>query len=180
MAVLVLAGPPAVGHNTIAELVCSLLDRAALIDLDEVREMIRAPQGLPGDGGDGDDLYRLSIAAGCSMACEMDRAGFNVLLVDVVPPETLDDYRRRLSETSGYAIVLLLTGVEELIRRDIERDPDPNPDEESLARWHERIRYLHEQLANSADAYDVVIDTTEAPETVARQLIGRLSSMANA
>ncbi len=47
MAVLIIAGPPAVGHNTIGELICAHRDRAALIDVDAVRYMQRVPYASP-------------------------------------------------------------------------------------------------------------------------------------
>ncbi|MDQ3409056.1 MAG: hypothetical protein M3469_03630 [Actinomycetota bacterium] len=43
MTVLLLAGPPAVGKNAIAGLICRQRPRAALIDVDEIRYMQRVP-----------------------------------------------------------------------------------------------------------------------------------------
>ena len=61
MTVLLLAGPPAVGHNAIAELICKLRVRAALIDVDEIRYMQRVPYASPWEGAEGQRQYRLGI-----------------------------------------------------------------------------------------------------------------------
>lgn len=170
MTVIVLAGPPAVGHNTVADLVGTLHPKLAVVDVDDVRAMVRAPR----DGALGDAAwnrtYERSIRQACLLARDFDRDGFDVLLLDVAPPETLALYRAGLAGVRSIRTVLLTADVDVLIERDRRRDPDPNPDPAALRAWHDRIRMLHGQL--EAASYDAVIENghVTAGETAKRLL----------
>lgn len=158
MTVIILAGPPAVGHNTIGELLGQLRPRFAVIDVDDVRAMERSPAPDPWEGQAGEERYRRSIRRACLIARDFDKDGYDVVVLDVAPPETLDLFRAELAGLSALKIVLLLADPEILIERDVARDETPDPDPGAIASWHDRIRFLHGQLAEAAGSYDVVID----------------------
>ncbi|MFZ5703947.1 hypothetical protein [Nitrobacter sp.] len=172
MSVLILAGPPAVGHNTVADLVATLHPNLAIVDVDEVRAMARASI----EGGIGDaawnSAYERSIRQACLLARDFDREGFDVILTDVAPPESLALYRAELVGVRAVRTVLLMADADTLIGRDRDRDPDPNPDAEALRSWHDRIRVLHGQLAAASAAYDEVIDNgAVTAEVTAKRLL---------
>lgn len=165
---MILAGPPAVGHNTVSDLVGTLHSNLAVIDVDDVRAMARSPiEGLLG-GAAWNRVYERSIRQSCMLARDFDRDGFDVIVADVAPPETLPLYQAELSDVENVRIVLLMADVETLLQRDRDRDPDPEP----LRIWHDRIRMLHHELASASDVYDEVIDNgSVAAEETAKRLL---------
>jgi len=178
MSVLLLAGPPAAGHNTIAEALCLLRPRVALVDGDDVRAMLRAPQTAPWGSEEGERQYRLGIRNTCALARGFDADGCDVVIVDVAAPETLPLYRSELHSVQDFRTVLLLADPDILIARDIARDPDPHPDPAALTSWHACIRILHGQLAAESGRYDRVLDSDRASAaeiavTLARMLAHR-------
>jgi hypothetical protein len=158
MSILLIAGPPAVGHNTVAELICARRGRVALVDCDDIRALVRAPYAAPWEGLEGEYQYLLGIDNCCALARAFDAARFDVLLLDVAPPETLDRYRNALAGVTRLVIVQLTATPETLVDRDRTRDEVKHADQSA---WHDRIRKLQQQLADSAGDYDHVIDTTE-------------------
>jgi len=156
MAVLILAGPPAVGHNAIGELVCTRRTRAALIDVDEVRYMQRVPYASPWEGAEGERQYKLGIANACALARRFDADGSDVVFLDLAPPETLPVYRAELASARSLVIVLLHAESDVLVARDVAR-ARPTGLEPSF--WHGRIRTPRDQLLAHAERYDHVHDT---------------------
>jgi len=70
--------------------------------------------------------------------------------------------------------VLLHAEAEVCIARDLARDPNPRPDPEERAFWHNRIRALREQLVAYADQYDCSIDTDAMSAAEAASLLAGL------
>lgn len=168
MAVLVLAGPPAVGHNVIAELICKRCSRAALIDVDEIRSLQRVPSATPWEGAEGERQYRLAIRNACALTRGFDADGSDVVLVDVAPPDTLELYRAELHCLDRLSIVLLHAEADVLIERDVARG---RPTELEASSWHGRIRELREELVAHTDRYDQDHDTSQiSPEQSAAKL----------
>lgn len=166
--IVVLAGPPAVGHNTIAELLAQARQRAAIIDNDVVREMVVRPEAIPGSGSEWDRQYDLSIRNLCALARNFDQDGTDVFIVDVVEPEIIPVFRRELSGVTDSKIILLMADLEILIKRDTDRDGDPGNTAEILA-WHDRIRHVRDQLSSNVDLYDHCIDSSaQEPAETAR------------
>ena len=153
---LLLAGPPAVGHNSIAELICKQRMRAALIDVDEIRYMQRVPYASPWEGAEGERQYRLGLRNACALARRFDADGSDVVLIDVAPPETLALYRAELTSVRGPVTVLLHAEGDVLVARDWAR---ARPTELEASFWHARIRQLRDQLLAEADSYDHIHDT---------------------
>lgn len=156
MAVLLLAGPPAVGHNTIAELICKRRTRAALIDVDDVRYIQRVPYASPWAGAEGQRQYERGIRNACALARRFDADGSDVVMVDVAPPDTLPLYHAELRSVDRLSIVLLHADGDVLVVRDLDRCR-PTGLEPSF--WHGRIRELRDELVGQADRYDHAHDT---------------------
>ena len=121
MGVLILAGPPAVGHNAIGDLVCARRVRAALIDVDEVRYMQRVPYASPWEGAEGERQYKLGIRNACALARRFDADGSDVVLLDLTPPETLALYRAELASVRRLVVALLHAEGDDLVARDVAR-----------------------------------------------------------
>ena len=162
---MVLAGPPAIGHNTVAEAVARLRGRLALIDLDDVRGIERAPHAAWGSA-EKERWLRDGMRRAALLAQDCAGGGTDVLLVDVAPPDLLDEFRAALGPDAVFA--LLSAPVDVVVGRDTARDPDPNPDLVALAAWQGRIRMLHAQAEAARDRYDVIVDnSTSDPEPAA-------------
>ena len=96
MTVLLLAGAPGSGKSTIGARVCAMRPRAACVDVDDIRGLIREPRVAPWEGAEGARQYRLGIANSCLLARSLDEDGCDVVVVDVAPPEVLGNYRKGL------------------------------------------------------------------------------------
>lgn len=165
MAVLLLAGAPGSGKSTIGARVCDVRSRAALVDVDDIRALVRAPRVAPWEGEEGARQYRLGIANACLLALALDRDGFDVVIADVAPPEVLGLYRRGLDGV-GYRTVLLRAHPDELVRRDARRGKETYADglPDGPDPWPTRIRELAVRLHAAAEHYDVTVDATERSE----------------
>jgi predicted kinase len=93
---LVLTGGPAVGKSTTANLLARGLPRAAVIDVDDVRQLVVSGAAAPWDGPEGAAQQRLGAENACGLARTFHRDGFEVVVADVLTPETLRLYRARL------------------------------------------------------------------------------------
>jgi hypothetical protein len=155
MTVMLLAGPPTVGHNTIA-LLGDLRPRMGVVDVDEVRAMERSPAAEPWEGVDGEERYRRSIRRACLIARDFDRQGYDVAFSTWRRP------RRWSSVAAGCPMSLGSSwSCRWPIPRYRSRETSPTttpPDAHDLAAWHGRIRMLQAQRAAASERYDVVID----------------------
>ena len=147
--VLLLAGPPAVGHNTVAAILASSDSPVAVVDGDDLRAMVTTPP------------HRVAAPSGranttsasetlCAIASNFDHAGLATIPLDVVGPETVPLYRELLADVSRFDLVLLIADDKTLLARDRGRHVDPNADPAGLEAWHQRITFLRSKLAASA------------------------------
>jgi predicted kinase len=95
---LVLTGGPAVGKSTTASLVARRCARAAVIEVDDVRQLVVSGAAVPWDGPDGLAQQRLGVDNACGLARRFHEHGFEVIVADVLTPETLQLYRQHLSQ----------------------------------------------------------------------------------
>ena len=121
--VLLLAGPPAVGHNTVAANLASSDSPVAVADGDDLRAMVNHP-AAPGSGPEWESQYDVCVRNLCAIASNFDRAGLATILLDVVEPETVPLYRELLAGVSRFDLVLLIAEDETLLARDRGRHPD--------------------------------------------------------
>src|SRR5260370_42111076 len=94
--ILVLAGGPGVGKSTTASLVARRCARAAVVDVDDVRQLVVAGAAAPWDGAEGLAQQRLGVENACGLARRFHERGFEVIVTDVLTPETLQLYRQQL------------------------------------------------------------------------------------
>ena len=93
---LVLTGGPAVGKSTTASLVGRRCARAAVIDVDDVRQLVVAGAAAHWEGAEGLAQQRLGVENACGLARRFHEHGFEVIITDVLTPETLRLYRQHL------------------------------------------------------------------------------------
>jgi len=99
-----------VGKSTTARLLALAIPRAAVVDVDDVRQLIVSGGAAPWQGPEGLAQQRLGVENACSLARNFQAAGFDVILADVLTPVTLESYRQRLS---GCLIVRLRVSPQE-------------------------------------------------------------------
>jgi predicted kinase len=93
---LVLTGGPAVGKSTTANLLARCCPRAAVVDVDDVRQLVVSGAAAPWEGAEGIAQQRLGVENACSLAHAFRSKGFEVVIADVLTPETLQLYRAQL------------------------------------------------------------------------------------
>lgn len=145
---LVLTGGPAVGKTTTADRLAARLDRSVVIDVDDLRQLVRSGHAAPWQGPDGLVQQRLGVQNACDLGRRLDGAGFAVIIADVLTAETLLLYRRLLP---GCVVLRLVVTPEEADARARSRPVYLSADE---------FRSLH--AADRADpvAADVHLDVT--------------------
>ena len=111
---LLLTGGPAAGKSATALRVAGSLRRAAVIDVDDVGHLVVAGHAAPWDGDEGQLQQRIGVENACDLARRYLRWGIEVVLSDVVNPETAALYRRLLP---GVLIVALRLPLAEARRR---------------------------------------------------------------
>jgi predicted kinase len=147
--VLVLTGPPAVGKSTTARALAEARARCAVVDVDDVRRLVVSGGAAPWDGEEGRRQQHLGVRNACALAGRFVESGIEVVVADVLTPETLAVYRERLP---GCLVVRLTVPLDEAWRRAATR-----------AQWltDEEFVALYEADAAAAPAADHVLDVRD-------------------
>jgi hypothetical protein len=93
---LILAGAPAVGKTVTARALARDRARCAVIDVDDLRQLVVAGAAAPWEGLEGAKQRSLGASNACALTRSFTAAGFEVVIADVVTPETSDLYKREL------------------------------------------------------------------------------------
>lgn len=160
---LLLSGPTAAGKNTVAQQIARQRERCAIVDFDAVRAMFVHPHLAPWDGEAGAAQLLLGVEQVCGLAHGFARAGWDVIVLDVVSETTAPLYRRLLAPLSPL-LVQLLPDFTELTRRFEERGPVLSPGE-FRAVYAEQVAF---------EGYNLRIDNTAlSAEAAAAQIVAR-------
>jgi predicted kinase len=143
---LLLTGPPAAGKSTTARGLADDLTLAAMIDVDDLRQLVVAGHAAPWDGPAGLVQQRIGVGNACDLARRFATFGIEVVIADVLTPWTAELYRERLPSVM---IVHLRISLAEARRRATQRPVYLTDDEFEL---------LHRQQPSDAQLYDHVID----------------------
>ena len=158
---LILTGPTAAGKNTVGSLLAKQRERCAVVDFDVVRAMFVQPHRAPWQGAEGKAQQLLGTHLVCLLAEQFTRAGWDVIILDVVSEETASLYRRLLNAFQP-TIVQLLPAFAELQRRFYQRGP--------VLTDAELAHVYAEQCALTQ--IDVQIDNTHlSPNDVVQQIV---------
>lgn len=166
MSILILTGPPAAGKNTIGQEIVSLLPKLALIDVDQVRWMLRKPHIAPWLGGDGAAQARLGVENACLLAEQFGRYGCVVVVLDFLWDFSIPIYRARL-RSERMLIARLMPSKAACIQRNRER-----------GQWLSDgdVDHLYESMAG-LEGCDVTIDNSELDAAaVAKRLVTLMGS----
>lgn len=96
--IYIISGPTGAGKNTTAEELVKLLDSAAIIDFDAIRNMFTKPHYTPLDGERGKYQNDLAIKLACNIAATMLEDGRTPIILDVVDNEGAGLYRKSLGK----------------------------------------------------------------------------------
>ena len=155
-AALVLTGGPAVGKSVTARGVAGGRSTCAVIDVDDVRQLVVTGAAAPWEGAEGRRQQRLGVRNACSLARNFLAAGIEVVVADVLTPETCDLYRQELP---GCLIVHLVVGFPEAVRRAASRKVWLTDDE---------FRMLHEADTSDPPPADhrIQVDTLDLQKQI--------------
>jgi hypothetical protein len=157
---LILTGPTAAGKNTVGKLLAYQRQRCAVVDFDLVRAMFVQPHQPPWIGEEGKSQQLLGVSHVCNLAEGFAKAGWEVIILDVLSKETASLYRHLLQNVN-LQIVQLLPAFSELKGRFYERGACLTNDELKMV-YEEQCRYLD---------YDLRIDNTDVlPERVVEMI----------
>jgi hypothetical protein len=145
---LVLTGPPAVGKSSTAESLASVRERCAVIEVDDLRQLIRTGAAAPWAGPEGVRQRLLAVRNACTLASNLISDDFDVVITDVLTPYTAKAYRNLLP---GCLIIRLSAPLDETWRRAAGRQVWLTPDE---------FEALHHQDAADPPRADITIDVT--------------------
>lgn len=158
---LLLTGGPAAGKSTTALRLVGPLERAAVVDVDDIRQLVVVGHAAPWDGREGRRQQRIGVQNACDLARRYLQNGIEVILSDVLIPETAALYRELLP---GVLIVQLRLPLAEARRRDTLR-PVYLTDNEFNA--------LHASQANDSTS-DRVLDVGHLSPDEQTELIARV------
>jgi len=165
--VIVLTGAPASGKSTVAERLASCLDRAAHIQVDFFRKMVKGGYASPHHWNDEvDRQYRIARMSAAQTARNLAAAGFLPILDDIVPPAWVDEWRHAL-DGLDCRFVLLCPRLDVAQRRNRER-PIWTVDETLLAELHAMLEGPHTEGWLVVDNSEGTVD--DAVAAVARGL----------
>jgi len=92
--------------STTARLLALAAARAAVVDVDDVRQLIVSGAATPWQGAEGLAQQRLGVENACDLAGRFHAAGFDVIVADVLTPLTLASKRQWLPRSHPQAACL--------------------------------------------------------------------------
>jgi predicted ATPase len=111
---LLLTGGPAAGKTTTGRRLAERRRRAAFVDVDDLRQLVVAGAAAPWTAPEGIAQARLGADNACALARRFTENAFDVVIADVVTPDTAAIYRDQLP---GCLIVHLVVSLAEAHRR---------------------------------------------------------------
>jgi chloramphenicol 3-O-phosphotransferase len=136
--IILVSGPPGAGKSAVAAALCERFDRMLLVEVDDLRHMVRAGYRHPwiADHQTREQL-RLGARNAAAIALESVATRYSVAIADVVTAEAVPWYREALAATPVQVeLVTLLPTLEATRARDSQRD----------ATMGDRAEALHAQL----------------------------------
>ena len=107
---LLLTGGPAVGKSTCARAPAAARPRGAVVDADDVRQLVVAGAVAPWQGAEGRAQHALGAQNAAALARGFHEAGFEVVVADVVTPATAALYRAGLPDVLLVHLRISLAG----------------------------------------------------------------------
>ncbi len=137
---VILSGPPNAGKSSTAAALCERYDRMLHIDVDSLRGFLRMGRLRPWDASPrGRHQRELLIRSACDIAMRFLRAGYGVVIDDVVTPDDLSVYRDALTRSVAPAhFIVILPTLAVILERESSRPSE----------WHRtgRLEALQEKF----------------------------------
>lgn len=154
--IILISGPPGAGKTAVGEALCERFDRMLLIEVDDLRHMVRAGYRHPWvDDQQTREQLELGARNAAAIALESIAARYSVAIADVITADAAAWYRDALEDSPvRVELVTLLPTLEVTRARDRGRDTAMN----------ERADALHAQLTAEIAAGSIpgaVLDTTD-------------------
>lgn len=147
MQILILTGPAASGKNTISKILAQKTKKCAVIDVDDVRQMLVNPHKAPWEGEEGKSQQKLGVENTCLLARNFVKNNTDVIILDVVIDETATIYKRLLPEAK---IIFLMPSFEETHKRFTGRTHSISEGEfKMIYAWQEKLTIYDERIDNS-------------------------------
>ena len=158
---LLITGPPAVGKSSVALLLADLVPPCAVVEADDVRQLVKSGAAAPWQPGEGFRQTELAAHNAALLMTSFHDYGFNVIATDVLLGNAFSAY----AESSVPPLVVhLRVPLVEALRRAGTRRVYLTDDE---------LQLLHES-EQGASVADVSVDTTDlSPEECVAQILGR-------
>jgi len=135
---------------------------AALVDVDDVRQLVIGGHAAPWEGDAGRRQQLLGVENACELARRFLNARVDVVLADVLTPETIVTYRKRLTDLM---IIGFRISWPEAERRAAQRPRHLTPAE---------LERLHRDEHRYNLSYDHVIDVDHCDATAQTEQVRRL------
>ncbi len=121
--VALFGGPAGAGKSTLARAWCAMRERAAHMELDEIRHLIVSGLGDPQKPDDlQEEQYRLSVAATCALARTFVDGGYDVAVDDVLEPRDFAQYWQPRLDGLAWKLVVVLPSLDETLSRSAQRE----------------------------------------------------------
>ncbi|GAA1574237.1 MULTISPECIES: hypothetical protein [Kribbella] len=111
---LILTGGPAVGKSVTGRALAEGRATCAFVDVDDVRQLVVSGAAAPWNGAEGRKQQRIGVVNACGIARNFLAAGVEVVIADVLTPETSELYKQELPDC---LIVHLIVDLPEALRR---------------------------------------------------------------
>lgn len=142
---LILSGGPAAGKSTCGRLLAESRERAAFIDVDDIRQLVVAGDATLWSGSEGESQLLLAARNTSALIRNISADGFDVVAADFVTPDSLRVYREQLPDSLVIHLAISLDGA---LRRAATRPVHLTDDEFDL---------LH-RLIETPPRADVILD----------------------
>jgi len=115
--ICLITGPAGSGKSSASKALASKFERSAVIEVDNIREMVKGGYVKPWPHNDEVDLQlSLSVKNACDMANNFIEKGFSVFIDDVVGRKLLEQYSSLL-QNKNFKVFLLMPSLESLLIR---------------------------------------------------------------
>lgn len=154
---LLLSGPPSVGLTSVATTLAATRELCAVVDVADVRALVRSGAVQPWRPGAGEDLHRLAAVQAGLLAASFTAAGIEVVVCDVVRGEVGAVY----ASSTAAPFVVALRAPLEVVRARATASPLTGPELEALHAENAVVREVDAQV-DATPELAVVVAAVEA------------------